>query len=62
VRARGAHATLRRIALTSTGRISLRATAPMRQGAPASARFRATRRLKTRFAVLPHTPRALRHG
>jgi hypothetical protein len=62
VRARGAHATLRRVALTSAGRVSVRATAPMRQGAPAAARFRATRRLKTRFAVLPHPPRALRHG
>jgi hypothetical protein len=34
----------------------------MRHGAPAAARFRAKRHLKTRFAVLPHAPRALRHG
>ena len=54
--------TLRRVALTSAGRISVRATAPMRVGAPATARFRATRHLKTRFAVLPRAPRALRHG
>jgi hypothetical protein len=50
------------VALTSAGRISVRATAPMRHGAPAAARFRAKRHLKTRFAVLPHAPRALRHG
>jgi hypothetical protein len=62
VRARGAHATLRRVPLTSAGRIAVRATAPMRHGATTSARFRATRHLKTRFAVLPHAPRALHHG
>jgi hypothetical protein len=59
-RARGAGATLRRIPLTSAGRVSVRAVAPMRQGAPASARYPATRRLRTRFGALPRASRALR--
>ena len=53
VRARGAHATLRRVALTSAGHVSVRAVAPMRSGSAVSARFGATQKLKTRFAKLP---------
>jgi hypothetical protein len=52
-RARGAAATLRGVPVTSAGRVSVRAVATMRQGAPASARFRATRRPRTRFGALP---------
>ncbi len=56
VRTRGAGASLRRVALTSAGLLSVRAIAPMRHGAPAVAAFRATRPLKTRFAALPRPP------
>ena len=61
-RARGAGATLRRVPLTSAGRVSVRAVAPMRHGAPASAPFRATRHLRTRFGTLPRASRALQRG
>ena len=54
-RARGAHATLRNVAPTSAGRVSVRAVAPMRQGSPTSARFGATKRPKTRFSRLPRS-------
>ncbi len=60
-RAHGAGAILRRVPLTSAGRVSVRAVAPMRHGAPASAPFRAPRRLGTRFGTLPRASRALQH-
>jgi hypothetical protein len=49
------------VALTSAGRVTVRAVASMRQGTAASASFRATRRLSTRFGPLPRAPRGL-HG
>jgi hypothetical protein len=61
-RTRGAHAILRRVPLTSAGLVSIRAVAPMRHGAPTSARFPATRSLKTRFEALPRASAALRSG
>ncbi len=60
VRTRGAGATLRGVALTSAGSVSVRAIAPMRYGAPATAPFRATRPMKTRFGALPRASPALR--
>jgi hypothetical protein len=62
VRVRGARASVRRVALTTAGRVTVRATATLRRGAPASARFRATRRLHTRFRRLPRAPRGVRLG
>jgi hypothetical protein len=59
-RTRGAGATLRGVPLTSAGSVSVRADAPMRHGAPATARFPATRPLSTRFGALPHASSALR--
>ncbi len=62
VRVRGPGKTLRGVALTSAGSVSVRAFAPMRSGAGVSARFRAVRRLRSRFRVLPRAAPALRHG
>ena len=57
-----ARTTLRGVALTSAGSVSVRAVAPMRTSAVVSARFRAVRRLSTRFGALPRAVPALRRG
>jgi len=62
VRTRGARTTLRGVALTSAGSVSVRAVAPMRTGAVTAARFGATRPLSTRFGPLPRAAPALRRG
>jgi hypothetical protein len=54
--------TLRHIALTTAGHVTVRAVASMRQGAAASAKFRATRKLHTRFGPLPRAPRGFPHA
>jgi hypothetical protein len=58
-RARGPHASLRG-AVTSAGRVSVRATAPMRVGRAASTRFRATRKARTRFGRAPRVATVFR--
>jgi hypothetical protein len=57
LRTRASAATLRRVPLTARGRISVRAVATLRQGAPVSARLRAAAPESTRFGALPKAPR-----
>ena len=49
--------TLRRIVRSDGGRVRVRALAERRQGRPASVRFRARGRVRTRFEPLPRRPR-----
>ena len=57
LRVRGSAVTVRRIPRSSSGRVTVRAVATMRQGTPANAGFRATARPATRLRPLPRPPR-----
>jgi hypothetical protein len=56
-RTRGRTVTVGQVPKSSTGRVTVRAVAALRQGNPASASFRATARRATRFGPLPRAPR-----